>query len=281
MRTTKNIVLLSILSALLLSGCGPNYQYNQARKLEKKGYYVDASLKYEKLAKQNPSNPRSPEALYRIGRIYQKKLRLYSQAERYFLKTADSYPNARPWSDMAKRELLNCPDYYPLTNGSFWIEGDSASGGRNMRAEWTCKEISSGTYIITRKISAGSRLVAKIERYFKKENMEFKEYTNASDPNYALIYTYPFLPGKEWKTIRDGRAITCRLIEKDITVKVKAGEFNGCIKISEENPNLPGSRRYNYYAPDVGWILTTTSASGQEFRNTELLSYKIMPEGQE
>ena len=69
------------------------------------------------------------------------------------------------------------------------------------------------------------------------------------------------------------------ILENDAAVKVKAGEFSGCIKISEEYPGLSNSRKYNYYAPEIGWVLTTTSASGQqEFRNTELISYKIIPE---
>ena len=65
----------------------------------------------------------------------------------------------------------------------------------------------------------------------------------------------------------------------NLSVKVKAGQFNGCLKVSEENPELPGTLKYIYYAPDAGWILTTISVSGgKEHHNTELLSYRILPD---
>ncbi|MFH1368620.1 MAG: hypothetical protein ABII64_05800 [Elusimicrobiota bacterium] len=273
----KNIIILIFISVILISGCGPGADFDHARSLEKRGYYVEAGLEYDKLVRENPDYPKSPEALYRLGKIYQKKIKLYPHAKKYFQNLIDSYPDALPWSESAKREILNCPDYFPLTNGSFWIEGDSATGGRNMRAEWNCQEISSGTFRITRKISAGAKLVTTIYRYFRKAEFEFREYTDKDAPAYTIVYSYPLEKGREWKTSRDGRMILCRILEKDIPVSVKAGNFTGCIKISEESPSLPGSRKFNYYAPDVGWILTTTSASGQEFRNTELISYKIMP----
>lgn len=263
----------------ILNSCGPSADLSKARSLEKRGYYVEASLKYDKFIKNHPGDKRCAEALYRMGRIYQKKLKICSHAQRYFLKTAEQFPGVEPWSGLAKKDILNCPDYHPLTEGTFWIEGDSQTGGKNMRAEWTCKEVSSGTFRITRKFSAGSKQVMSVERFFRKENMEFREYSAPQAKDYTLLYAYPLETGKEWRTSRDGREIKYKILGKDAVVKVKAGEFGNCIKISEEYPSLSGSKKYNYYAPDIGWVLTTTSASGgQEFRNTELISYKIMPE---
>ncbi len=93
-----------------------------------------------------------------------------------------------------------------------------------------------------------------------------------------MALQYPFEVGKYWQTTRDGKKVIFGIVANNLSIKVKAGEFNGCLKVSEENPELPGSLRFNYYAPEAGWILTTTSASGgSEHRNTELLSYKISP----
>ncbi len=67
-----------------------------------------------------------------------------------------------------------------------------------------------------------------------------------------------------------------RVEAEKLQVTVKAGSFEGCLKISEESQAARGSRKYIYYAPEVGWILTSVAAAGgEEHRNTELLSYKI------
>ena len=275
----KKISVLTILSALILTGCGREWRFNRAMGLEKRGYYVEAVLQFDEFAKKNPADMRAPEALYEIGRVYQKKMKLYSAAVRYYSMVLDRYPQAAPWNRLAAVGMLNSPDYFPLKSGNFWIEGDSLTGGRNMRAEWTCQEVSSGTFRIIRKISAGSKLVATINRYFRKDSLQLCESPTPGDAACTILYSFPMEKGREWASSRDKREIKLKLVDTDISLKVKAGEFNGCIKISEEYAGLPGSKKYNYYAPDVGWVLTTTSSSsGQEFRNTELVSYKIFPE---
>jgi hypothetical protein len=277
----KRYLLILFVSLLGLGACGRDWQLDRAKVIEKRGYYVEASMKYDAYVKKHPGSPLAPEALYRTGRIYQKKIRIYSAAQRYFKNVIEKYPSSEPWAGLAKKGLLDSPDYYPLNSGNFWIEGDYASGGRNMRAEWTCQLTSSGTYRITRKISAGSQLVTKVERYFRKDNAELREYITPDSAAGTLIYSYPVEKGREWKTSRDGRELKLSVMETDLAVKVKAGEFTGCVKIGEEYPGSGGSKKINYYAPDVGWILTATSgSSGQEFRSSELISYKIFPEEQ-
>jgi hypothetical protein len=147
-----------------------------------------------------------------------------------------------------------------------------------MRAEWNCHEVSTGTYSVVKKLFAGENRVAEIKRYYKKENYELREYSGPGKGEYSIALRYPFEQDKTWHTVRDGRKVFCRIAANNLSIKVKAGEFNACLKVSEEDPELPGSIKYNYYAPGAGWILTTISVSeGREHSNTELLSYRIMP----
>lgn len=262
--------------SLGLAGCGPKYDFNRAKNLEKKGYFVEASVKYEKIAGKYRNNILSPEALYRSGRIYQNNLKLYSKAKLLYGKLLDEYPGAIPWKELAQEAMFNCPDYFPLTNGNFWIEGDSKTDGKNMRAEWSCKKISGDTYSVTRKIYSGSSFVLKINRYLKKEKMQLNEYRSLTDTKFTKILSYPFMEGTRWQTYKDGVLVRCSITSSDESVTVMAGKFEKCIKVSEKYENLPGSLKNNYYAPDIGWVLTTTSiVGGQEFRNSELMSYKI------
>jgi len=243
-----------------------------------KRFFVEAAVEYEKIYKSHPGSPRAAESLYRLARIYQKKLKIYSHANRFFRELADKYPSAEPWAGRAREGIFNSPDYYPLTTGSFWIEGDSATGGRNMRSEWNCTAVSSGTFKMERKVYAGEALVTKIVRYFRKKDMQLQEGGAASFANLSVLLQYPFATGKSWKSVRDGRLTVYTVVDENLALKVVAGEFERCIKISEEYPDLPGTRKYNYYAAEVGWVLTTVAGAGQEHRNTELLSYKINPE---
>lgn len=262
-----------------ITGCGVDYRFKKAQGLGKDGNYIEAGLEYEKIFLKNPNNARAPEAMYRMGLIYQKKLKIYSHAYRYYKELLDKYPSSEPWAELARRGLFDSPDYFPLSNGSFWIEGDSATGGRNMRAEWNCTGIPSGIYSISRRFFAGEKLVTASTRYFRKKNLELNEATTPRFNDSARILVYPFAQGKSWKTIKDGNAVIYTVISENVALKVQAGDFAGCIKISEENPDLPGTKKYNYYAPSVGWVLTTISGSaGNEHKNTELLSYKINPE---
>ncbi|HBU69758.1 MAG TPA: hypothetical protein DEE98_05180 [Elusimicrobia bacterium] len=274
---SQNKALLAVAAAaLFLSGCGAKYQFEKARKLEAKGYFVEAAIQYENVSKKYPEFEKSPEALLSIGDIYRKRLKIYSHAHRYYRELLEKYPNSKPWAGLAKEGLLNSPDYYPLRAGSFWIEGDSASGGRNMRSEWNCAEVSTGVYSVQRRIFAGARKVTEITRYFKKSGYELLESVTNSFNDSSVILAYPLVTGRQWETNKDGSTVVFRVEAEKLQVTVKAGSFEGCLKISEESQAARGSRKYIYYAPEVGWILTSVAAAGgEEHRNTELLSYKI------
>ncbi|MHB9154248.1 MAG: tetratricopeptide repeat protein [Endomicrobiales bacterium] len=278
MKTERWIFIAGGMLVLALGACGgPDAQFRRAQELEEKAYYVEAGMKYEGIARKDPQSPLAPEALYRAGRIYQDKLKLYSRAGTYYNRIIEHYPASGPWPGRAKLALLNSPDYFPLSAGSSWVEGDSETHGRNMRAQWDCTEVSSGTFSIRRRVFAGSRFVSESRRFYRKQDFEVREYQEMKNPRAVILFSYPFYEGKSWRSVRDGQALTYAVAARGVSLKVKAGEFTNCLKVSEANPLMPGSVKYNYYAPGVGWVLTTISAGGREHTNTELLSYKIVP----
>jgi hypothetical protein len=221
----------------------------------------------------------APEALYRIGRIYQKKLKLFSYSNRYYTMVLDNYSSSQPWVGMACVGLLTSPDYFPLHEGNFWIEGDSDSGGVNMRSQWICNAVSSGTYSITRRISAGAKFVRDIKQFYRIQGLQLRQYAKLSDDSGVITLAYPLETGRSWRTVVDGNWMEYKIEAANERITVKAGSFPACLKIGERNMAYPKSVKYNYYAPDVGWVLTTTAfVGGSEHRSTELLSYKVFPE---
>jgi len=267
-----------VVALFFICGCGPSSEFNRAQQLETDGYFVQSAIKYEGIFKKYPDKPMAPEALYRAGRIYQKQLKLYSKAGILFTKLREFYSAVEPWGGLAEDALFACPEYFPLGDGNFWIEGDSRTGGENMRAEWSCVASSGTVYRVNKRILAGRSLVAQVNRYYRVQNLELRESVDNLFKQYTVVLTYPFEPGRSWTTSRDGRAIKCRIIDRNAEVKVVAGDFTNCLKISEEYPNLQGAIKFNYYAPGVGWVMTSTaSLGGTEYRSSELLSYRLRP----
>ncbi|MFH1422668.1 MAG: hypothetical protein ABIH42_08170 [Planctomycetota bacterium] len=147
-----------------------------------------------------------------------------------------------------------------------------------MRSEWICSVVPGGKFLIRRRISAGRSFVTEVKRYFQKNTFELREFVKPDSDKYTVVMSYPFVEGRSWRTEKDGRVVKICIESTSAIVKVKAGEFGNCMKISEHYLDLPGSTKYNYYAPEVGWVLTTTAlVGGTEHRSSELLSYKIIP----
>jgi hypothetical protein len=66
----------------------------------------------------------------------------------------------------------------------------------------------------------------------------------------------------------------CAITATNQKVSVQAGEFDGCVQVRSSVEGAPGATN-DYYAPNVGHVLTTFSTAGGERRNTELLSFSV------
>jgi hypothetical protein len=87
----------------------------------------------------------------------------------------------------------------------------------------------------------------------------------------AYILKAPLDVGATWPGEHGG---TTRVSAKDVSPKVLAGAYTGCIQTIEENGRPPGSRYTTTYCPDVGMVLLEVSAGGGEAR-AELKSYAL------
>ncbi|MFN3966977.1 MAG: tetratricopeptide repeat protein [Endomicrobiia bacterium] len=274
----KNYLLFAICYLLFttLAGCA-NYKFNKAKSLEKRGYYPQAIKYYLEFANQYKNHKLSAEAMYRAGKLYQKELKIYSEAKNIYFDLINKYPENKEFVRLAKIGIFNSPDYFPLEDGNIWVEGDSESGGKNMKVEWYCQEISTGVFKITKKYFAGKNLVTTLSKFYNEENFELRESSEPNFKQYSVLLRLPFNKDNSWQTERDNRKIKITIVATDAEVKTIAGEFKNCLKICYEDLNFPGSYKYEYYAIDVGPVLTTVSSikTKIEHRNSELLYYKL------
>ena len=275
----RYLFLFIIYSLLLtfLNGCGAGSNFNRAKKLEKNKYYVQAIEKYKTISRNYSKSKYAPESLYRAARLYQKELKVYPEGCKLYAELIYKFPEAGSWVRLAKRGIFDSPDYFPLEEDYLAVEGDSQTGGKNMRLEQYCSLVSTYTYSIVKKYYAGKKLATKIKRFYTKENYELRELSSLKSKSYTVLLSFPFDKMKSWKTTRDKNVLKMTIVDTNASVKVRAGRFTGCIKVREENPKLPGAYKYEYYAPGVGHVLTTigSSKSKVEHRNTELISYKF------
>lgn len=265
--------LMVVVALVSITGCGSNYHFTMARIYEARGMYARANHHYQAVIETTPH--RAAEALYRQGEIFRMD-EAYPQAEKLFNKVIKRYKNSK-WSALSAISIMNSPDYFPLQEGFSWVEGDSQTLGKNMKIYTTARKLKRKT-MITRKYYAGKMLVKELsqKRYFQKLNFELREFKTTQSENYTVILKYPARKGTKWSTKRNGRKYIYRIVDDQANIKVKAQRFNNCIKVSERDVSIQGSVKYIYYAPHIGRVLTTVKASGssEEYRNSELLSYK-------
>lgn len=265
------------LAVILLAGCGAGYHFKKAGDFQKRGAFVQAIEKYRVVSGKYPASKYAPEALYAAANLYRKELQVYPEARKLYAELIQRYPESQEWVKLAKRGILDSPDYFPLEQDYLLVEGDSQTLGRNMQLEKYCTRVSTGVYSVTKKYFAGDNMVSKVERFYEKVDYELREMSFPGSGQYAVLLSFPFELSKSWKTARDNRNLRITIVDNDAVVTVKAGKFSGCIKLREEDLFLPNAFKYEYYAPGVGCVLTTIGSAGSqtEYRNTELISYKF------
>ncbi|MEW6558146.1 MAG: tetratricopeptide repeat protein [Elusimicrobiota bacterium] len=257
----------------LFTGCGIDYQFKTAEKLKENGKFVDAITKYQLIVEKKPDNPRIPEALYKIARIYQQNLENIPAAKKYYRQVINNYSTTE-WANYAAEAMLEegVVDYFPLIKNSKWIEVDSDTFGRYMTAKNEIVAVDGETCEMTRNLYTKGSSVSSFRKYFKKTKNGIYE----TAKNGKLIATLLLLPienNKEWPVGN----VKYTVVSKNETVTVLVGKFTNCIKIKKQ---LVGTASYSneYYAPEVGKILTTQSAGATEKRITELKEFNIPTE---
>ena len=275
-----HLVLILFLGGL--AACGPNSQFNAARKLEKKGKYERAWEAYQLFAAKHPKHELAPEALFRAGWLVEKQLKDCFMAQSFYDRVTAYYPQSEPWARAASLQKNNCPDYFPLMAGYHWTEVDSDTKGKNARIEISCepygpstKGLPSDAGALVRVYYAGDKKSYDTRTLFKKTDSELLEFKSDTDPRSKTVLRWPFTIGTTWKTKSDNRIFIYEIVSVNVRVSVAAGEFDGCLEVKSTIEGIPGAATVEYYAPGVGRVLTAVRTERVEKRVTELASYKV------
>lgn len=262
-----------LLALLFLSGCSSGERlYTKAQDAQEKKLYAKAAALYQKFAEKNPKHHRAPEALFRAAEIFRVEFQVSSDARELYRKILTDYKNEPGWTVRAQNALFRTPDYFPLHPGCVWTEGDSSTGGRNMRAEVRVSSSTVEGACLEKKIFAGENLVSRIESCYEIEGETLIE-TKTQSP----LLKSPFQEGQSWSA-SGSRGVHYRIESENAVAQVRAGDFQGCLKVKEQIPGF-SSWTFTYYAPGVGKVLTTVGTTKGEHRNAELLSYTVPKEG--
>jgi len=261
---------LAVFFPLLLlaaSGCGP--RYGDGQELERQGRLLQAAEKYSAFALKNPAAPEAPKALAAAAELYSVKLGLCGRSQPLLERLAREYPAYKMPEDLFRR-IFVCPDYFPAGPGLKWTYGDSQTLGKNARQEVAVVDHTSRGAVISSAFYAGRSLVSRQKKAYRFSSMNFME---RQDRGETLILNYPLETGKAWTSSGPEGRLEFRVEATGQKVKVKAGEFAGCVKIRRRSPGMP-SWILEYYAPWTGKVLTSVAGKGFENRVTELLSYE-------
>jgi hypothetical protein len=245
---------------LALSACD-SYRYYSGRFFHETRRWGRAAQALEAVVQSRPKDPRTCEARLRLGGIYAAAFERPLEARRHYEAAVRSFPEDAACVEKAKAGLLSAPDYFPLESGRTWVFGDSDSGGRSMRLEWQTRDGA----ILAALFAGDRRLSTKSTPYAKRD----WSILDVGGKQPAALLRYPFQKGNEWTA----KGVKLRIVDDQLKVAVRAGTFDGCIKVRESNPAMKTAWKFDYYCPGVGRVKTTVGAPGVESPNTELIRY--------
>lgn len=263
----KGAVLPVFAVLLAAGGCAP--RYDDAVVLEKQGRLLKAAQKYAAFARAEPQAPQAPKALMAAAEIYSLKLGLCAESRPLLENLARNYREFKMPADVF-RQIFICPDYFPVGPGLKWVYGDTETLGRNARQVTEVADHTARGAELRIAFYAGSTLVNKQKLLFRFSGLDFVERQEGKD---TVLFRYPLEAGKTWDTVGQEGRLEFRVEQAGVRVKVKAGEFEDCVKVRRRVAGQP-SWVYEYYAPWKGRVLTSVAGKGYENRIMELISYE-------
>ncbi len=242
---------------LFFSSCASNVLEN-AEKLYQQKRLPEAVIYYEKYYTENPKSEKADYAAYMSGLI-NSSMANCSKAIKNFEFLIKTYPKSKYYEESYFRAFY-CPNYiYPKHKTSYF--GDSKSYGKN------AMEIVNFNYKTFSQIDFLSRVYAgkkRISAQKKKYIINGVNIVEKSDYASNIIIKYP-IPN-EWN--EKNASYKSEIVGK---ISVKAGEFDNCLRVIQKNGEALTA---NYYAPDIGRILTSSIFRDKETRIMELIKYE-------
>lgn len=258
--------------ALASAGCD-TYHFVAGTWQEDHRHPVQALAHYQKYLAGGPKEPRACAVRLRAALI-QRDFGRCAEARANLEAAARDFPQDRACSELAKKRLLSCPDYFPLDEGRTWVYVDSESQGKAMRLDWELRVSSdTGGGKVSAVLYAGDkRNRASTEAYEKRDWAVWRSDVKPAEP----FLHYPFAQDQAWSGLRGKTRIDWLVMSATETVKSAAGTFTDCLKVRERDSRYPQTWRFDYYCPDVGRVKTTLGGKGYENPNTELLRFGKM-----
>jgi hypothetical protein len=277
----KITIIIGATALVSIIGCSPDRQLERIRTLERKGQYYKAWEKYQEFVAAHPKHPGAPEAVFRAGYVAQQHFNDCFMASTFYDEVIARYPTSEPWSQAATLQKNNCPDYFPLIEGSSWTEVDSDTKGKTARIEIMCETFSDSPRLLRSQAGrliktyfAGDKKSLVRSLVYKKEQTELQQSSTGQEADPEIIMKWPIDVGTRWATRIAGRVTNCEISSIDRAISVVAGDFEGCLLIRSYSSD-EGAVKNDYYAPGVGHILTSITSKAGEKRITELASYRI------
>ena len=261
-----------VFALALIQACGNPSDLDEARRSERLGRYSTAISQYQDFARENPKDPDSAEALFRVGEIYRAVIRDYARARAIFAQVIELHPES-PWSAAAREAAMNSPDYFSFDPPQKRTYGDSQTRGTNMKmVDVLSPDDEDPSRIkVERSIFAGNSLVSKTTVYYEKLDGELRERSGSGSEPCVLI-RYPPVKGDAWESVRNGKKAAFKVAETAMAVGVGGKTYQDCLKILEKPSGQAGSWRAYYFAPFDGHILTAVETARGENRILEILS---------
>ncbi|MFC1520779.1 tol-pal system YbgF family protein [Elusimicrobiota bacterium] len=259
---------------LTLGSCSSENLVSKGDYYFKKGIYLKALSAYKRYLKKAQTRTERSQAHVYIARCL-TKLGEKERSRESYEKAARTIMFGK-WARIARQEITDIADFFPLTTGTVYEEGDSTTKGRNMYAVANV-ENHGNTYLIRRKLYAGKRSKKVVREtrsfYAKKPGLVLESEGSPNSKNPTLILSYPLEAGAAWRSSRGKRKAIYRVSKDNMTVKVTAGEFSGCVEISERMIGSTSKTQiFDIYCPGVGRIKRSVGDDKRQTPITELLS---------
>lgn len=175
---------------------------------------------------------------------------------------------------MGLNKRVDIGSFYPLNVGNKWVycgKGDTSKvdidsiviidtviwkGQKCYKQDWLCLG-DEPTY-----------------KYHICYNGELREYdTSPSDSTpYGVLLKEPLKVGNTWEFPVDSDTLLYKIEDKKATLKVPAGTFHNCLKLSRKTRKEPLYNGVFWFAPKVGMIKCTFSGLDVDI---ELLRYEV------
>jgi len=231
----------------------------EAEKLYEEKKFNQALKYYEKYIEIS-KNPQLKEySLYKAG-LASVELGNCLKSKTFFESLIKNYPQSK-YRDEAYFRIIRCPNYF-YSRYQKLTYGDSDTFGKNAKEEIIYTEKNFKKIKFISKIYSGKKLLSKrkgeiiFDGYIVKEKLENNE---------KIIFLY-----NQYFSNFPKNNIKFKVEEANI-VKVKAGNFYNCIKVISDDNEI---KMINYYAPEVGRILTSSLYKKEEKKIMELIKYE-------